>query len=204
MNNNNNNYYGVYINNLIGQLSKLPGIGSKSAQRLAFYIINLPKEKVAELANCIITAKDKIKYCDLCCNFSDHDICNICSSPKRNNKLIMIVENPKDMAAYEKINVYNGVYHVLHGLISPMNNIGPNDLKINKLLARIKNNKPEEIILALNSTVEGEATALYLSNLIKPLDIKITRIAYGIPVGADIQYADEITLSKALEHRNIF
>jgi len=204
MNNNNNNYYGVYINNLIGQLSKLPGIGSKSAQRLAFYIINLPKEKVVELADCIITAKDKIKYCELCCNFSDHNICNICSSPKRNNKLIMIVENPKDMAAYEKINIYNGVYHVLHGLISPMNNIGPNDLKINKLLARIKNNKPEEIILALNSTVEGEATALYLSNLIKPLDIKITRIAYGIPVGADIQYADEITLSKALEHRNIF
>ena len=116
----------------------------------------------------------------------------------------MIVENPKDMAAYEKINIYNGVYHVLHGLISPINNIGPSDLKINKLLARIKNNKPEEFILALNSTVEGEATALYLSNLIKPLGIKITRIAYGIPVGADIQYADEITLSKALEHRNIF
>ena len=200
----NNNYYGVYINNLIGQLSKLPGIGGKSAQRLAFYIINLPKEKVAELADCIIMAKNKIKYCELCCNFSDQDICNICSSPKRNNKLIMIVENPKDMAAYEKINIYNGVYHVLHGLISPINNIGPSDLKINKLLARIKNNKPEEIILALNSTVEGEATALYLSNLIKPLDIKITRIAYGIPVGADIQYADEMTLSKALEHRNIF
>lgn len=198
------NYYGDPVNKLIEQFSKLPGIGSKSAQRLAFYIINLEPEKVLEFTNAIIEAKDKIKYCQVCCNFSDKEICEICASSKRNNKLIMVVEDPRDMAAYEKTNNFNGVYHVLHGLISPINNIGPNDLKIKKLLERIKNDKPTEIILATNSTVEGEATAIYLKNLLSMFDIEITRIAYGIPIGADIQYADEITLAKALEGRRKF
>lgn len=198
------NYYGDPVNKLIEQFSKLPGIGSKSAQRLAFYIINLEPEKVLEFTNAIIEVKDKIKYCQVCCNFSDKEICEICASSKRNNKLIMVVEDPRDMAAYEKTNNFNGVYHVLHGLISPINNIGPNDLKIKKLLERIKNDKPTEIILATNSTVEGEATAIYLKNLLSMFDIEITRIAYGIPIGADIQYADEITLAKALEGRRKF
>ncbi len=198
------NYYGDPVNKLIEQFSKLPGIGSKSAQRLAFYIINLEPEKVLEFTNAIIEAKDKIKYCQVCCNFSDKEICEICASSKRNNKLIMVVEDPRDMAAYEKTNNFNGVYHVLHGLISPINNIGPNDLKIKQLLERIKNDKPTEIILATNSTVEGEATAIYLKNLLSMFDIEITRIAYGIPIGADIQYADEITLAKALEGRRKF
>ena len=195
------NYYGDPVNKLIEQFSKLPGIGSKSAQRLAFYIINLEPEKVLEFTNAIIEAKDKIKYCQVCCNFSDKEICEICASSKRNNKLIMVVEDPRDMAAYEKTNNFNGVYHVL---ISPINNIGPNDLKIKQLLERIKNDKPTEIILATNSTVEGEATAIYLKNLLSMFDIEITRIAYGIPIGADIQYADEITLAKALEGRRKF
>ncbi len=198
------NYYGDPVNKLIEQFSKLPGIGSKSAQRLAFYIINLEPEKVLEFTNTIIEAKDKIKYCQVCCNFSDKEICEICASSKRNNKLIMVVEDPRDMAAYEKTKNFNGVYHVLHGLISPINNIGPNDLKIKQLLERIKNDKPTEIILATNSTVEGEATAIYLKNLLSMFDIEITRIAYGIPIGADIQYADEITLAKALEGRRKF
>ncbi len=198
------NYYGDPVNKLIEQFLKLPGIGSKSAQRLAFYIINLEPEKVLEFTNAIIEAKDKIKYCQVCCNFSDKEICEICASSKRNNKLIMVVEDPRDMAAYEKTNNFNGVYHVLHGLISPINNIGPNDLKIKQLLERIKNDKPTEIILATNSTVEGEATAIYLKNLLSMFDIEITRIAYGIPIGADIQYADEITLAKALEGRRKF
>lgn len=198
------NYYGDPVNKLIEQFSKLPGIGSKSAQRLAFYIINLEPEKVLEFTNAIIEVKDKIKYCQVCCNFSDKEICEICASAKRNNKLIMVVEDPRDMAAYEKTNNFNGVYHVLHGLISPINNIGPNDLKIKQLLERIKNDKPTEIILATNSTVEGEATAIYLKNLLSMFDIEITRIAYGIPIGADIQYADEITLAKALEGRHKF
>lgn len=198
------NYYGDPVNKLIEQFSKLPGIGSKSAQRLAFYIINLEPEKVLEFTNAIIEAKDKIKYCQVCCNFSDKEICEICASSKRNNKLIMVVEDPRDMAAYEKTKNFNGVYHVLHGLISPINNIGPNDLKIKQLLERIKNDEPTEIILATNSTVEGEATAIYLKNLLSMFDIEITRIAYGIPIGADIQYADEITLAKALEGRRKF
>lgn len=198
------NYYGDPVNKLIEKFSKLPGIGSKSAQRLAFYIINLEPEKVLEFTNTIIEAKDKIKYCQVCCNFSDKEICEICASSKRNNKLIMVVEDPRDMAAYEKTKNFNGVYHVLHGLISPINNIGPNDLKIKQLLERIKNDKPTEIILATNSTVEGEATAIYLKNLLSMFDIEITRIAYGIPIGADIQYADEITLAKALEGRRKF
>lgn len=198
------NYYGDSVNKLIEQFYKLPGIGGKSAQRLAFYIINLPVEKVAEFADTLLNAKNKIKYCTHCFNFSDTDICEICSSAIREQKLIMVVEDPRDMAAYEKTNNYKGVYHILHGLISPINDIGPNDLKIKGLLERIKNNNAQEIILATNSTIEGEATAMYLGKLIKPLGIKTTRIAYGIPIGADIQYADEVTLSKALEGRREF
>lgn len=198
------NYYGESINKLIEEFSKLPGIGGKSAQRLAFYIINSPLENVMALSDAMLDAKSKIKYCSVCANFSDSDICNLCSNPKRDKKIIMVVESPQDMAAYERTNEFNGLYHILHGLISPMNNVGPNDLKIKQLLDRVQNDEVCEVILATNSTVEGEATAMYLSKLLKPLGVKTTRIAYGIPIGADLQYADEITLSKALEGRREF
>lgn len=198
------NYYTDSVNKLIEKLSKLPGIGGKSAQRLAFYIINSPVENVMALSEAMLDVKKKIKYCSVCSNFSDTDVCNLCSSPNRDKKIIMVVESPQDMAAYERTNKFKGLYHILHGLISPMNNVGPNDLKIKQLLERIQNGQTQEVILATNSTVEGEATAMYISKLIKPLGVKTTRIAYGIPIGADLQYADEVTLSKALEGRREF
>lgn len=198
------NYYTDSVNKLIEKLSKLPGIGGKSAQRLAFYIINSPVENVMALSEAMLDVKKKIKYCSVCSNFSDTDVCNLCSSPSRDKKIIMVVESPQDMAAYERTNEFKGIYHILHGLISPMNNVGPNDLKIKQLLDRIQNDQTQEVILATNSTVEGEATAMYISKLIKPLGVKTTRIAYGIPIGADLQYADEVTLSKALEGRREF
>jgi recombination protein RecR len=198
------NYYTDSVNKLIEKLSKLPGIGGKSAQRLAFYIINSPVENVMALSEAMLDVKKKIKYCSVCSNFSDTDVCNLCSSSNRDKKIIMVVESPQDMAAYERTNEFKGLYHILHGLISPMNNVGPNDLKIKQLLDRIQNGQTQEVILATNSTVEGEATAMYISKLIKPLGVKTTRIAYGIPIGADLQYADEVTLSKALEGRREF
>ncbi len=193
--------YGNSITALIEQLSKLPGIGGKSAQRLAFYIINMPEENAKALSDSIINAKKEIKYCSICCNLTDSDPCPICASSKRNHNVIMVVEDPRDMAAYEKTKEYTGVYHVLHGAISPLNGVGPSDLKIRELIQRLDNDKIEEVIIATNPNVEGEATAMYLSRLIKPLGVKVSRIAHGVPVGGDLEYVDEVTLLRALEGR---
>lgn len=195
------NFYGNYINRLIEELSSLPSIGPKSAQRLAFYIIGMSQEKAESLAKAIIEAKKNIKYCSVCCNLSDEDICPVCANPKRDHSTIMVVEDPRDMAAYEKTKEFKGVYHVLHGAISPMTGVGPNDIRIKELLDRIQKEPVNEIIIATNPNVEGEATAMYLSRLIKPLGIKVSRIANGVPVGGDLEYVDEVTLSRALEGR---
>ena len=193
--------YGNPISSLIEQLSKLPGIGGKSAQRLAFYIINMPEENALALAESITNAKKNIKYCSVCCNLTDQDPCPICASSKRNHNVIMVVEDPRNMAAYEKTKEYNGSYHVLHGVISPINGITPSDLKIKELMHRLTDEKIEEVIIATNPSVEGEATATYLSRLIKPMGIKVSQIAHGVPIGGDLEYVDEVTLLKALEAR---
>ncbi len=195
------NFYGDPITRLIEKFASLPGIGRKSAQRLAFHVIGMDEKEVNELAEAILSAKKDVKYCSVCCNLTDSDICPVCSSAKRDKKTIMVVENPRDLAAYERTKEYNGVYHVLHGAISPMNGITPSDIKLKELLQRIQNDTPEEIILATNPTVEGEATAMYISKLVKPLGIKITRIANGVPVGGDLEYVDQVTLARALEGR---
>ncbi len=195
------NFYGDSITRLIEEFSKLPGIGHKSAQRLAFHVINMPIERAESLSRAIIEARKNLKYCTVCQNITDSSPCKICSNPKRDEKMIMVVEDPRDMAAYEKTREYTGNYHVLHGSISPMNGITPNDLKIKELLERLKDNKCEEVILATNPNVEGEATAMYISRLIKPLGIKVTRIAHGVPVGGDLEYVDEVTLFRAFEGR---
>lgn len=195
------NFYGNSVTALIEQLSKLPGIGGKSAQRLAFHIINMPKENAEALAESILNAKNNVKYCTKCCNITDSELCPICDNPKRDMTMIMVVEDPRDMAAYERTKEYKGLYHVLHGAVSPMNGVTPNDLKIKELLERLNNEAVKEVILATNPNVEGEATAMYLSRLIKPLGIKVTRIAHGVPVGGDLEYVDEVTLSRALEGR---
>lgn len=195
------NYYGDPITRLIGELASLPGIGGKSAQRLAFHIINMSEERVKGLAASITEAKANVRYCSICCNLTDHDPCPICANPKRNHKIIMIVEDPRDMAAYERTKEFHGVYHVLHGVISPMTGVGPQDIKIQELLVRLQQEEVEEVILATNPNVEGEATAMYISRILKPLGVKVTRIANGVPVGGDLEYVDEITLSRALEGR---
>lgn len=195
------NYYGVTITNLIEELRRLPGLGGKSAQRLAFHIINMPQDRVMALANAITEAKEKIKYCSKCCNLTDEDPCHICSNVKRDQSIIMVVEDPRDMAAYERTKEFKGLYHVLQGAISPMNGVSPNDLKLKELINRLKDDNVKEIILATNPNVEGEATAMYISKLIKPIGVKVTRIAHGVPVGGDLEYVDEVTLSRALEGR---
>lgn len=195
------NYYGHSITRLIEELASLPGIGGKSAQRIAFHIIHMPKEKVQSLAEAIVDAKQKIRYCDVCCNLTDGEVCPVCDNEKRNHKMIMVVEDPRDMAAYERTREYQGVYHVLHGAISPMTGVEPQDIKIRELLLRLQQEEVEEVILATNPNVEGEATAMYISRLLKPLGVKVTRIANGVPVGGDLEYVDEITLSRALEGR---
>lgn len=194
-------YYALPIANLIEELSKLPGVGRKTAQRLAFYILEMEPIEAERLANSIITAKEKIKYCSICCNLTDDDPCYICNDKKRDNSIICVVQGPKDVVAMEKTKEYTGLYHVLQGAISPMDNIGPDDIKIKELLKRIQGGEVKEVILATNPTVEGEATAMYISKLLKPMEIKTTRIAYGIPVGGDLEYYDEVTLSKAMENR---
>ncbi len=194
------NYYGNPITKLIEQLAGLPGIGGKSAQRLAFYIIHMPEEKVTALANAILDAKKEIKYCSVCCNLTDEDPCPVCENPKRDHTTIMVVEDPRDMAAYERTKQYHGVYHVLHGAISPMTGVTPADIHIKELVSRMTEDV-QEVILATNPNVEGEATAMYISRLLKPLGVKVTRIANGVPVGGDLEYVDEITLSRALEGR---
>ena len=193
-------YYSSQISRLIEELSKLPGIGPKSAQRLAFHIINMPKEQVGGLASAIVEARENIQYCSQCYNLTDSDVCPICRDERRNKKIIMVVETPRDLAAYEKTGKYEGVYHVLHGAISPMLGIGPNEIRLKELMLRLQGDI-DEVIIATNSTLEGETTAMYISKLIKPTGIRVTRIASGVPVGGDLEYIDEVTLLRALEGR---
>ena len=193
-------YYSNQITKLIETLSALPGIGSKSAQRLAFHIINMPEESVQVLADSIVTARKKVCRCKECFTLTDNERCPICASPTRDKQTIMVVENSRDLAAYEKTGKYNGVYHVLHGAISPLLNITPADLTIKELLVRLQQ-EVKEVIIATNSNIEGEATAMYISKMLKPAGIKVTRIASGVPVGGDLEYIDEVTLLRALEGR---
>lgn len=194
-------HFAAPIGRLIDEFSKLPGIGRKSAQRLAFHVLHMGESEVAGLAQAIIEAKSKTKYCSECGNITDVDPCTFCSNEKRNKSVICVVEDPRDVIAMERTKEFSGLYHVLHGVISPMEGIGPEDIKLKELLIRLQNNDIEEIIIATNPTIEGEATAMYISKLVKPSGIKVTRIAHGIPVGGDLEYADEVTLSKALEGR---
>lgn len=193
-------YYSSQITKLIEELSCLPGIGSKSAARLAFHIIHMPKEDVKRLANTMIDARDNVRYCKECYTLTDQELCPICASSSRNHKTIMVVENTRDLAAYEKTGKYDGVYHVLHGAISPMLGVGPEDIKLKELITRLQGDV-EEVIIATNSSLEGETTAMYISKLIKPTGIKVSRIASGVPVGGDLEYIDEVTLLRALEGR---
>lgn len=193
-------FYPISIEKLIEEFAKLPGIGKKTAQRLTLHVLNLPKEEVEEFANALIKARGTIKYCSVCGNFTDKDPCAICSNPNRDRHIICVVEQPKDIMILEKVREYNGMYHVLHGTISPMAGRGPNDIKLRELVSRI-NGEIQEVIVATNPNVEGEATAMYISKILKPLGAKVTRIAHGIPVGGDLEYADEVTLAKALEGR---
>ena len=192
--------YSGYINKLIEELSSLPGIGSKSAQRLAFHLINMPQGKVERLARSIVEAKQNVRYCKECFTLTDMEVCPICKSPVRDHSVIMVVENPRDLAAYEKTGKFEGVYHVLHGAISPMLGIGPGEIKLKELMTRLQKDV-REVIIATNSSLEGETTAMYISKLIKPTGLKVTRIASGVPVGGDLEYIDEVTLLRALEGR---
>lgn len=194
------NLYGGQVNKLIEELETLPGIGSKSAQRLAFHIIGLPEEKVERIASTMINAKKNVKYCSCCYTLTDKEICPICNNPARDKSVIMVVETPRDLAAYEKTGRFEGVYHVLHGAISPMLGVGPNDIKLKELIKRLEGDV-KEVIIATNSSLEGETTAMYISKLIKPTGIKVSRIASGVPVGGDLEYIDEVTLLRALEGR---
>lgn len=193
-------YYSSHINRLIEQLSSLPGIGAKSAQRLAFHILNMPADQVEKLTSSISDARKNVRYCKNCYTLTDREICPICSNEERDHSTIMVVENTRDLAAYEKTGKYNGVYHVLHGAISPMLGIGPDDIRLKELIARLAGDV-KEVIIATNSSLEGETTAMYLSRLIKPTGIRVTRIASGVPVGGDLEYIDEVTLLRALEGR---
>lgn len=192
--------YSGHINKLIEELAALPGIGGKSAQRLAFHLINMPQDKVNRLANAILDAKANVRYCKECFTLTDREVCPVCTNPKRNHAQIMVVENTRDLAAYEKTGKYEGVYHVLHGAISPMLGVGPGDIKLKELISRLESDV-EEVIIATNSSLEGETTAMYISKLIKPTGVKVTRIASGVPVGGDLEYIDEVTLLRALEGR---
>ena len=194
-------YYSPSIEKLIESFEKLPSIGSKTAARLAFYILNASEEETNEFIKRIQDAKDNLKYCSQCYNITDTDPCPICSNSARDKSVICVVEDVKDVVAMERTHEFKGVYHVLHGSISPMNGVGPDDIKIKELLSRLMNGEVKEIILATNPRVEGEATAMYISKLVKPLGVKVTRIAHGIPVGGDLEYTDEVTLGKALEGR---
>ena len=193
-------YYSSQISKLIEELSRLPGIGAKTAQRLAFHIINMPKEQVEQLAETMTAARNNVRYCNQCFTLTDQELCPICSNTKRDSKTIMVVETSRDLAAYEKTGKYDGVYHVLHGAISPMLGIGPGDIKLKELMGRLRGDV-DEVIVATNSSLEGETTAMYISKLIKPIGIKVSRIASGVPVGGDLEYIDEVTLLRALEGR---
>lgn len=193
----------VPLANLIEQFERLPGIGHKSAQKLAFHILSMTDEEAKKFADTIILAHEKIHRCKTCCDLTDGEYCNICLDGQRDRSVICVVENSKDVIAIERTHEYNGLYHVLHGAISPMNGIGPEEITIKELLSRLSDDGIEEIIMATNPTVEGEATAMYISRLIKPMGVKVSRLAYGVPVGADLEYADEITLSRAIEGRQL-
>ncbi len=194
-------YYSRHIGSLIEQLSHLPGIGPKSAQRLAFHIMNMPADQVKQLAGAMTQAREKVRYCKYCWTLTDEEVCPICSNSRRDQSQIMVVENTRDLGAYEKTGKYEGVYHVLHGAISPMLGIGPDDIRLKELMQRLQGQEVKEVIIATNSSLEGETTAMYISKLIKPTGIRVTRIASGVPVGGDLEYIDEVTLLRALEGR---
>ena len=189
------------ISRLIEEFSKLPGVGRKTAQRLAFHVINMNTNDVESLAKAIIDAKREIRYCSICCNITDTDPCSMCSNKNRDSSVICVVEDPRDVAAMERTREFKGKYHVLNGVISPMDGIGPDMIKIKELIVRLGSEDVKELIMATNPTIEGEATAMYIARLVKPMGIKVTRIAHGLPVGGDLEYADEVTISKALEGR---
>jgi recombination protein RecR len=194
-------YYAKPLNKLIAELSKLPGIGGKTAQRLAFHILSLDEPEAKALADAITDAKASMRYCSVCGNLTDGDICSVCADTARDHSTICVVESPRDVSAMERVREYKGVYHVLNGAISPMDGIGPEDINLRSLIVRLQENDVKEVILATNPNIEGEATAMYIARLIKPAGIKVTRIAHGLPVGGDLEYADEVTLSKAMEGR---
>ena len=192
----------VTLQKLIEQFERLPGIGHKSAQRLAFHVLNMKKEDAEAFSKIILEAHEKIKKCSCCCNLAEEELCPICKSSKRDGSVVCVVEDPRDVMAFERTHEFEGMYHVLHGVISPMNGVGPEDITIKELLSRMGDGKIQEVIMATNPTVEGEATASYISRLVKPMGIKVTRLAYGVPVGSDLEYADEFTLARALQGRN--
>ena len=196
------NYNIVPLTELVNQFARLPGIGKKTAQRLAYSILEQPPERAKQFAEALINAREKIHFCSVCQSLTDLDVCQICSNENRNKSVICVVEDPRDVMAFERTREYGGVYHVLHGVISPLDNVGPDKLRIKELMERLRDGTVKEIIMATNPTVEGEATASYISRLVKPMGIKVTRLAYGIPVGGDLEYADEYTLARALEGRN--
>ncbi len=196
------NFNIIPLSKLTEHFERFPGIGKKTAQRLAYFVLKMPIEQVEDFSNAIVNAKSSIHYCKQCCNLTDKEICSICNDDNRDKSIICVVEDPKDVSALERTKEFNALYHVLHGVISPLNGIGPEQICIKELLARVNKGGIKEVIMAANPTVEGEATAMYISKLLKPLGIKVTRLAYGIPVGATLEYADEITLSRALEGRN--
>lgn len=194
-------YFPAALDRLTEHFAKLPGIGSKTAQRLAFYVLSLPQEEAQEFADAIVGAKREVRLCPVCQNLTDRDICAICDDPQRDHSVICVVAEPKDVIAMERAREYNGVYHVLHGVISPLNHLGPDNIRVCELLDRVSDGSVQEVIMATNPDTEGEATAMYISRLLKPLEVKVTRLAYGIPVGSQLEYADEITLLRALEGR---
>lgn len=191
------------LQNLIDQFERMQGVGRKTAQRMAFYVLGLSDEQANEFAKAITDAHTKIKQCRVCCDLADDDLCPVCKSNNRDKSVICVVEDPRDVAAIERTHEYNGTYHVLHGAISPMDNIGPDQIRIKELVARLSDDTVDEVIMATNPTVEGEATAMYISRLLKPMGITVSRLAYGVPVGSDLEYADEVTLSRALEGRSL-
>ncbi|HAG11177.1 MAG TPA: recombination protein RecR [Desulfotomaculum sp.] len=194
-------YYGASITRLIDELAGLPGVGPKSAQRMALYLLNAPAQVTQNLASAMLEARKNIRYCSVCSNLTDTQLCQICSDQRRNRDILCIVEEPKDVSAIEKVRGFKGMYHVLHGAISPRDNIGPDELTVKQLLNRLQEGTIKEVILATNPNLEGEATSLFLSQIIKPMGIKVTRLAYGLPMGASVEYADEVTLTRALEGR---
>ena len=194
-------YHVASLAKLIEQFERMPGVGHKSAQRMAFYVLHLSEADAKTFAETILAARENIRRCSRCCNLSEAELCPICGNTGRDESVICVVEDPRDVIAFERTHEYDGLYHVLHGVISPMNGVGPEDITIKELVSRMADGKVQEVIMATNPTVEGEATAMYISRLLKPMGVKVSRLAYGVPVGADLEYADEVTLTRALEGR---